>query len=178
MSSSDTAISKYLSYILRHKPETIGLTLDKQGWANIDELLEKTTDFCLTEDTIQRITKESNKQRFMIKGNKIRANQGHSLNINLALSPQKPPSILYHGTAIRFLESILKDGILAKNRQYVHLTEQYQTAIDVGKRYGKEVVLLVDALSMHRDGFDFLLTENGVWLVDIVPPKYIKVDTQ
>lgn len=167
-------ISKYLSYILRHKPESINLILDSEGWADIDEIIEKTTDFKLTKVDIEYMVEENDKQRFAIKDNKIRANQGHSIKIDLALNPKKPPSILYHGTATRFLVSIKKEGLTSQSRQYVHLSQDKETALQVAKRHGKPTILEIDALEMYQDEYKFFLSQNGVWLVDNVPIKYFR----
>lgn len=167
-------ISKYLSYILRHKPESIGLVLDNQGWADINELIEKTTELELTKGAINAIVKESDKQRFIIKENKIRANQGHSININLSLTPKRPPNKLYHGTATRFLESIKENGLHPQSRQYIHLSSSIDTAFQVGQRHGSPIVLEIDTLKMYQDGYTFFLSNNGVWLIKNIPRKYIK----
>ena len=172
---NNTKISKYLSYILRHKPESIGLVIDNNGWADIDELIEKTVDFTLTRDTIETIVKESPKQRFIINQNKIKANQGHSINIDLGLNTSTPPGYLYHGTATRFLESILRDGLIPKERQHVHLSSDVQTAKKVGQRHGKPIVLKVDALLMSKQGYSFFVSNNGVWLTTSVPTEFIEV---
>jgi putative RNA 2'-phosphotransferase len=173
MRKSDESVSKYLSYILRHKPESIGLKLDKHGWADIDEIIKNTTDFSLTKEMIKNITAKSDKKRFLIEGNKIRANQGHSLDVDLELSPQRPPKILYHGTAQRFVSSILKEGIIPQSRQYVHLSQNVKVATSVGKRHGKPTVLKIDAAAMYEDGITFYLSKNGVWLTRRILPKYI-----
>ena len=178
MSKSDASISKYLSYILRHKPDSIGLKLDKHGWADIDELIKKTIEFSLTKETIQAVAANSDKKRFVIENNKIRANQGHSIDVDLNLSPKKPPKILYHGTAERFVSSILKEGIISQSRQYVHLSQDISTATSVGKRHGKPVVLEIDAETMYNNEILFYLSKNGVWLTEKVPPKYIGISKE
>lgn len=169
-------ISKYLSFILRHKPEAIGLTLDENGWAFVDELILKTTDLQLTEELIKLVVETSDKQRFAIdsKKNRIRANQGHSIDIDLSLDPIKPPETLLHGTAERFYESIMHDGLTKQSRHHVHLSESPTVAKSVGSRYGKPVILEIDANRMSNDGFLFYQTLNNVWLVDTVPVKYIR----
>lgn len=176
---SDKSTSKFLSLVLRHKPDAIGLELDEQGWANIDELISNAnqsgeiTD--LDRALIQKIVDTNDKQRFIISddGQYIRANQGHSINIDLQLKSITPPEFLYHGTATRFIDSILKKGIIPQQRQYVHLSENIDTATSVGKRYGKPVVLTITTLQMHKEGIVFYQAENGVWLVKSVPSKYI-----
>jgi len=166
--------SKFLSLLLRHKPETIGLKLDKNGWADIDELIEKSKDFILTRALIDSVVKQNDKQRFIIDGNKIRANQGHSIEIDLELKSITPPEILYHGTARRFLDSIMETGLTKQKRQHVHLSKEIETATRVGMRHGKVVILKVDAKRMHEEGYAFYLSENGVWLTNGVPKEFLK----
>lgn len=168
-----TKISKYLSYILRHKPDAISLVLDENGWADIDELIAKTKDFELTKDMIYEVVKASDKQRFIIKNNKIRANQGHSINIDLNLNTIIPPAILYHGTTIKYIDAIMAEGIKPMSRQYVHLSKDIQTAKTVGARHGKPEVLKIDCQAMYQDGYKFYLSENGIWLTEYVSNKYI-----
>lgn len=175
MKNNTHNISKYLSYILRHKPESIGLVLDDRGWANIKELISKTTEYTLTHEMIMQIVLESEKQRFSIKDDKIRANQGHSINVDLVLEELKPPQILYHGTADRFLTSIKQQGLLPQERQHVHLSSNIETAIEVGKRHGKVIILQIDALKMHQHGYAFYHSKNKVWLTDNIPVIYISV---
>jgi putative RNA 2'-phosphotransferase len=168
-------ISKYFSYLLRHKPEEIGLRLDDQGWAFVDELIEKSTDFELSKELIDVVVETNDKQRFEFSDDKlkIKANQGHSINIDLDLKPITPPQFLLHGTAERFLDSIKKDGLQKQKRHHVHLSESIAVAETVGKRYGKLVLLRVAAQEMADLGFDFYRTANNVWLVDSVPAEYI-----
>ena len=166
-------ISKYLSFILRHKPEAVNLKLDEKGWADIDEIILKTKKFSLNRKLIEKVVLEDNKQRYIIDGDKIRANQGHSINVDLELKPQIPPKILYHGTATRFIDSIMKTGLKTQNRQYVHLSKDLKTAKNVGSRHGKVVILNIDTVSMLEDGVEFYISENGVWLTNHVPVKYI-----
>lgn len=170
-------ISKYLSFLLRHKPDSIGLKLDNQGWASIDELIELTTDIKLSREIIEIVVETNDKQRFSISdtGTKIKANQGHSITIDLNLAPTEPPAYLHHGTASRFLESILEKGITKQQRHHVHLTESLAVAKAVGSRYGKPVILCIDSQAMVKDGFDFFKTTNNVWLVDEVLPAYLKI---
>lgn len=165
MTLSLTDASKFLSFILRHKPDAIGLTLDPEGWANIDELIAK-ADIPLDFDTLREVVASSEKKRFAISadGLSIRANQGHSIEVNLGLEPVEPPELLYHGTATRFLDSIKAQGLLPQNRQYVHLSEDIETATKVGQRHGKPVVLTIPALQMHQKGHQFFQAKNGVWL--------------
>jgi putative RNA 2'-phosphotransferase len=167
-------ISKFLSLILRHEPQIIGLILDKNGWAEIDEIIEKSSELVLTRELINEVVIQNEKQRFTIEGDKIRANQGHSIDVDLEFKAVTPPDMLYHGTATRFLDSIMKTGLSKQQRQYVHLSEALETAINVGKRHGKVVVLEVDARKMFEEGYEFYLSENGVWLTDVVPLEFLK----
>jgi len=167
-------ISKFLSLILRHKPETIGLKLDTHGWAEIDELMAKSKNIQLTRALIDEVVAQNDKQRFIIEGNKIRANQGHSIDVDLELKAVTPPDMLYHGTATRFLKSIIQTGLSKQKRQHVHLSKDIETAIMVGKRHGKVVILEVDTKRMLEEGYEFYLSENGVWLTDVVPVRYLK----
>lgn len=170
-------ISKFLSLILRHKPETIGLKLDKNGWADIDELIEKSKDISLTRELIDEVVQKNDKRRFIIDGNRIRANQGHSIEVDLELKPLTPPDILYHGTATRFLDSIMQTGITKQSRQHVHLSQELETAISVGQRHGKVAILEVNAQEMLAKGHTFYRSENGVWLTDIVGVEFLKILT-
>ncbi|OBZ96987.1 RNA 2'-phosphotransferase [Pararhizobium polonicum] len=171
--------SKFLSYVLRHAPESIGLTLDAQGWADIAELISKANaaNHALDVDTLHAVVADSDKKRFTISedGKRIRAAQGHSVSVKLGHAPVAPPPILYHGTATRFLESIRAQGLLAGGRQQVHLSSDMLTAKTVGQRHGKPVVLTIDAQKMAAAGFAFFRADNGVWLTDTVPPAYLAV---
>ncbi|HGG05926.1 MAG TPA: RNA 2'-phosphotransferase [Aliiroseovarius sp.] len=166
--------SKFLSYILRHSPESIGLELTPQGWANVDEIIAK-SDLPLTHEIIQKVVASSDKQRFSLNPDKtqIRANQGHSFPVDLGLVPVAAPEQLFHGTAKQNLESILSEGLKPQSRQYVHLSQDAETARSVGMRHGKPVILIVDAKLMQSDGIGIYLSENGVWLCDVVPAKYL-----
>jgi len=166
--------SKFLSLLLRHKPETIGLKLDENGWADMDELIKKSKKRGLTRALIERVVEQDDKQRFSIEGNRIRANQGHSLAIDLGLKAVTPPEVLYHGTATRFLDSIMKMGLTKQKRQHVHLSKEIETATRVGMRHGKVVILEVDAKRMYEAGYLFYLSENGVWLTDVVPKEFLR----
>jgi putative RNA 2'-phosphotransferase len=153
--------------------------MDSNGWVGIDELINnanKYKNMRLTKETLIGVVKNNDKQRFIIdnKKNKIRANQGHSIPIDLALEPQTPPDELYHGTATRFLESIMENGIKPMSRQYVHLSRTAEIAKTVGKRHGKPVVLKINTKAMYEKGHTFYLSENKIWLVDYVPKEYIK----
>ncbi|MCP3924420.1 MAG: RNA 2'-phosphotransferase [Desulfobacterales bacterium] len=176
---STRKISKYFSYILRHHPEAIGITLDDEGWAQIDELIEKTKKFKLTMEMIQTVVDTNDKKRFTLSSDKrrIKANQGHSIEVDLALEPIDPPDFLLHGTAQKSIESIMDKGILKGQRHHVHLSETKETAFAVGQRYGKPVLLKIDSNKMAGDGFKFYKSLNGVWLVEGVPPRYIEIIT-
>lgn len=171
-----TKVSKYLSFLLRHRPESIGLVLDANGWASVEELLSKTTAHQLTRELLEIVVETNDKQRFSFSedGRKIRANQGHSITIDLDLAPQTPPEILFHGTAVRFWEAIQTDGLRKMNRHHVHLTESRAVAQNVGSRYGTPLILEIDAHKMQHDGYLFYKTANNVWLVDHVPFAYIR----
>lgn len=173
---NDNKIGKFICLILRHKPEVIGIELDKNGWANIDELIEgvkkKYPDF--NREKLEHIVETDNKQRYSVSGDKskIRARQGHSINVDVELKELEPPEFLYHGTADRFLDSIMKKGLVPGSRLYVHLSKDEETAVKVGKRHGKPAVLKIETGKMAEDGFKFYLSENGVWLTKSVPPEY------
>jgi putative RNA 2'-phosphotransferase len=177
MSVDPVQLSKFLSFILRHKPDAIGLALDPQGWASIDELVQKGnaagTQF--GREDLLHVVETSDKKRFSVSADRlrIRAAQGHSVTIELGLSPQEPPSVLYHGTATQFVKSILSEGLKPQNRQHVHLSIDEATAQRVGQRHGKPVILKVEALRMHAKGFKFFLADNGVWLTGQVPPEFL-----
>lgn len=172
-------LSKFLSFVLRHKPDAIGLTLDTQGWASIDELLARSdaAGIRFNREDLLQIVETSDKKRFSLSqdGLHIRAAQGHSVTVALGLSPQEPPSILYHGTATRFVDSILSEGLKPQARQQVHLSADEATAYRVGQRHGKPVILKVDALRMHTKGFKFFLADNNIWLTDQVPPEFLNI---
>lgn len=175
----ETRNSKFLSLVLRHKPEEIGLTLDGEGWAFVDELLTKSNQkgIPLTLDMLTKVVENSDKKRFAFSDDftKIRANQGHSVEVDLKLDSTAPPAILYHGTAERNMASILEKGLLKQARHHVHLSSKRETAHTVGKRYGKPVILEINALEMHHQGYPFFISKNEVWLTDHVPAKFINV---
>lgn len=176
MSKRLVKISKFLSLILRHKPETVGVQLDAEGWIDVDMLL----DACakagrpIERQELLEVVATSNKKRFALQNGRIRANQGHSLAVDLRLKVKEPPEHLYHGTARRFLESIRDSGLMKMARHHVHLSADIETALKVGQRHGRAVVLVVAALKMQSDGYQFYLSENGVWLVDSVPWRYLE----
>jgi len=166
-----------MSLVLRHKPEEIGLLLDENGWADVQELISKmnTKGAEVNFDIINTVVETNDKKRFAFNEDKtrIRANQGHSLEVELNLPESMPPDTLYHGTATRFLESILATGLQKQSRQHVHLSAARETAIAVGARHGKPVILLIDAKAMQAAGFKFYLSANMVWLTETVPVQYI-----
>ena len=177
-SKSLKTISKYLSLHLRHQPEAIGLTLQPGGWVNINDLLSATrhhSDLTLTRDLLQTVVTTSDKQRFAISpdGQRIRANQGHSIPIDLQLPPQTPPEILYHGTAEPAVSAILAEGLKKMARHHVHLSATPDTAKTVGSRHGRPVIFQVAATTMYNDSFTFHCSDNGVWLTDHVPVEYL-----
>lgn len=178
MNTQQVETSKFLSLILRHKPESIGLRLDEQGWAEIETLLNcaNRAGKRLTYEMLIEAVETNDKQRFAISGDgqRIRANQGHSVQVDLALVPLEPPEILYHGTAVRFLESILREGLVPGKRHHVHLSADIQTARKVGQRHGKPAVLEISAGKMYGAGILFYQSENGVWLTDNVAPEYFR----
>ncbi|HEX4965395.1 MAG TPA: RNA 2'-phosphotransferase [Thermoanaerobaculia bacterium] len=177
MSTSIVQVSKFLSYVLRHEPAAIGLVLDEAGWASITELiaLSRATGKPLTRELIEHVVATNDKQRFAISGDgeRIRANQGHSVAIELNLPVSRPPESLYHGTAERFLDSIRAQGLLRRRRQHVHLSRDVPTALRVGQRHGQPVVLEVRAAALFDTGRPFYLSDNGVWLTEAVPPQFL-----
>jgi putative RNA 2'-phosphotransferase len=175
-------VSKFLSKYLRHEPEALGLTLEPGGWVPIEDVLSgaQRLRFPITDAELRQVVAENDKQRFSLDdtGRKIRANQGHSTSVDLQLTAVKPPKQLFHGTVIKFLGSILWQGLMKMNRHDVHLSKDIETAMKVGQRRGKPVVLIIDSESMSADGFQFRVSENGVWLTDHVPPRYIQLAEQ
>lgn len=179
MNKQHTEISKFLSFVLRHQPDAIGITLDREGWVDISTLITAAANDGkqLDPDLIRAVVAGSDKKRFAISvdGLRIRAVQGHSVaSVDIEFVAKRPPELLYHGTATRFLESIQEKGLLPGSRQYVHLSQDAQTASDVGQRHGKPVVLKIEALLMHEQGFKFFQSENGVWLTEVVPATFIQ----
>ena len=177
MSIDRMQLSKFMSLVLRHKPDAIGLALDSQGWANIEELIDKAnvagTKFGRAE--LLHVVETSDKKRFSLSadGLRIRAAQGHSVSVELGLSPKEPPPVLYHGTATRFVEAIIEQGLRPQARQQVHLSLDEETARRVGERHGKPHIFKIDALAMHASGLKFYLADNGVWLTDRVPSEFL-----
>lgn len=170
--------SKYLSLILRHKPETIGITLDEHGWANVENLINgigKTHN--INRKILEEIVNTDQKMRYSFNEDKtlIRANQGHSIPVDVELKPAVPPTDLWHGTGEKFVNSINKIGLIPKSRLYVHLSKDIQTALTVGKRHGRPCVYKISSKEMHQDGFQFFCSVNGVWLTKEVPTKYLEL---
>ena len=170
-------ISKYMSLILRHKPEAIGISLDEHGWANVEELIAgiaKNNEFNM--EILEEIVRTDEKQRYSFNDDKtlIRANQVHSILVDVELEEKEPPEILWHGTGEKFVVAIDAEGLISKSRLYVHLSKDEDTAIKVGARHGKPVIYNVLAKQMYEDGYKFYLSVNGVWLTKDVPVKYLK----
>lgn len=171
-----TRTSKYISLILRHKPEVIGITLDEHGWADVDALIAGVSKtHPLDMEMLEEIVRTDEKQRYSFNADKtrIRANQGHSIPVDVELSEVLPPEILYHGTGEKYTASIDKEGLLPKSRLYVHMTDDYGTAIKVGQRHGKPVVYTIDARRMEKEGYKFYRSINGVWLTQKVPAQFL-----
>jgi len=181
MSKKHSEISNFLSFVLRHQLEAIGIALDIEGWTDIDALIASAANDCkqLDRDMIQAVVTDSDKKRFAVSddGLRIRAVQGHSTErVDIKHVEQVPPEFLYHGTAMRFMDSIHKIGLLPGSRQYVHLSQDEQTALAVGQRHGKPVTLKIKTLLMHEQGFKFFQAENGIWLAESVPSDFVTVD--
>ncbi len=172
-------ISKYLSKHLRHQPERIGLTLAPGGWVAADDLLAACArnHMLFSREELEEVVARNNKQRFAFDetGTRIRASQGHSVEVDLELEPVVPPDTLYHGTGHRTVEAVLKEGLKKMTRHHVHLSQEMATAQAVGARHGRPVVLAVDAAAMRQAGHLFYRSANGVWLVEGVPPQYLRV---
>lgn len=169
--------SCFLSLILRHKPETIGISLDEHGWANVAELIEgisKTREFNM--DILEEIVRTDEKERYSFNEDKtlIRANQGHSIPVDVELEEVEPPEELWHGTGEKYVASIDEIGLIRKSRLYVHLSKDKETALKVGSRHGRPVLYTVKTKEMYQDGYTFFLSKNGVWLTKEVPVKYLE----
>jgi len=170
--------SKFISLILRHKPETIGISLDEHGWANVDELIAGVSKtHPINMDILEQIVAEDEKQRYSFNEDKtlIRANQGHSIPVDVELEEKEPPEILFHGTGEKYVDSINKSGLIPKSRLYVHLSSNEETAYKVGTRHGKPVIYKVRSKEMYQDGYKFFCSVNGVWLTKAVPVRYIEI---
>lgn len=173
-----TKLGRYISLILRHHPEVIGIELDEHGWANVEELIagiaKDNPGFSM--EILEEIVATNNKNRYSFNEDKtkIRANQGHSVQVDVELEEKEPPEFLWHGTAEKYVESIDAQGLISKNRLYVHLSKDVETAENVGKRHGKVVIYKVRTGQMYRDGYKFYLSVNGVWLTERVPARYLE----
>ena len=171
-------VSKRMSYVLRHQPSSIGIKLDEQGWIDVEELLEAfaKNGVSISRSLLETVVENNDKKRFSFSddGSKIRANQGHSVNFDLGLASKEPLEFLYHGTAVHNTDSIKETGIQKRNRHHVHLSPDEKTAHQVGSRHGKPIILVIHAKAMFDAGFEFFESENGVWLTDEVPLKYIE----
>jgi putative RNA 2'-phosphotransferase len=174
-----TSISKFLSLVLRHQPRVIDITIDEQGWVNVDELLKKANahGHSLDMEVLNHVVETNSKKRFAFDESrqKIRASQGHSIDVELGYQAQMPPEILYHGTGERSVATIQQTGLEKRSRQHVHLSKDIETAIQVGSRHGKPAVFNVLAGEMHKKGYVFYLSENKVWLTDAVPAQFLKL---
>ena len=171
--------SKFISLILRHKPEAIGIALDEHGWANVQELIDgvnRTGAHWLDMETLEEIVQTDEKQRYSFNEDHtlIRANQGHSVQVDVELEEKVPPAILWHGTGEKYVPSIDRQGLIPKSRLYVHLSEDAETARKVGSRHGKPVIYEIDCFKMNEDGYRFYLSANGIWLTKSVPVKYMR----
>lgn len=173
---NEIAISKRLSYVLRHRPDSIGISLTADGWVGIDTLLTALAAHgsTITRDQLNRVVAGNDKQRFSLDGDRIRANQGHSTPVDLRLPVLSPPDVLYHGTATRHLPSIRRDGLVRGRRHHVHLSVDVDTAHQVGSRHGRAVVVGIDAQGMSAAGHTFHRSDNGVWLTQSVPPTFLR----
>ncbi len=171
-------LSVFISLVLRHKPDAAGITLDEHGWADVEELIDgiNNTGRRIDIDVLEEIVRTDNKQRYSFNEDKtlIRANQGHSVSVDVELKEKEPPEFLYHGTADRFLKSIMTEGLKPMSRLYVHLSKDIETANKVGKRHGNPAILKVNSGQMNQDGIKFYLSENGVWLTSKVDVKYLE----
>lgn len=179
MSNKNDKLSIFISLVLRHRPEIIDINIDEYGYANVNELIKginKSGRF-INAGILEDIVKSDKKSRysFNLDKSKIRANQGHSISVNVELKEALPPMYLYHGTAKANLDSILESGIRKMNRLYVHFSEDIDTALQVGSRHGTPIVLKINTTKMKEDGYQFYLSKNNVWLVDFVPNSYIGV---
>jgi putative RNA 2'-phosphotransferase len=177
-----TKISKFLSYVLRHEPQSIGLALDASGWAVVDDLLARcaSAGHPISMEQLDEVVRTNEKKRFTFSDDrrKIRASQGHSVEVELGYAPSEPPVVLYHGTAEQFLPSIRATGLVKGNRHHVHLSANMQTARMVGDRRGRSVVLTIRAADMFQSGHLFFISDNQVWLTDHVPPQFIQEGEQ
>ena len=170
-------MGKYVSMLLRHHPEEAGVVLDEHGWTDVADLIEKVNPrYPLTEEILHQIAEGSDKKRYEFSedNKRVRAVHGHSVQVDLGYEESEPPAVLYHGSATKYQQSIEEKGLLKQSRQFVHLSENVEQAIDVGRRHGKLLLYEIDAVKMHEDGFRFFRSSSGVWLTDHVPVRYLK----
>lgn len=174
-----THISKFLSLILRHKPETVGITLDSNGWTEVEKLLEACARHgnAFSREELEEVVRTNEKKRFAFDENRtrIRASQGHSIDVEIEFEEKTPPEILYHGTAEKNVETIKQKGLMKMQRHHVHLSSDVETALSVGKRYGKPFVFKIKTAEMLAQGYKFFISANGVWLTDEVPPMFLEI---
>lgn len=179
MDEKQVRISKFISMILRHKPQKIGIELDEHGWADVDKLIKglNKAGFDIDRRYLEQIVREDLKQRYAFSedGSMIRANQGHSIPVDVELKQQDPPDMLWHGTGEKSVSSIMKQGLLPQGRLYVHLSSDISTAMKVGKRHGRPIIFEIDCKGMAEDGYVFYLSLNGVWLTKKVPARYLSL---
>ena len=172
-------ISKYMSLILRHKPDVIGIELDEHGWANVNDLISgiEKDNHGFNFELLEEIVRSDSKQRYSFNDDKslIRANQEHSVNVDVELKEKEPPEYLYHGTGEKYVKFINQDGLIPKSRLYVHLSKDIKTAENVGKRHGKEIIYRINSGRMYRNGYKFYLSENGIWLTKEASVKYLEM---
>jgi putative RNA 2'-phosphotransferase len=175
------SLSRFLSYVLRHAPEAIGIELAPGGWVHVDELIARcaAAGRVFDRSELEAVIAGDSKRRFTLSpdGSRVRAAQGHSVPVDLGLVPVEPPAVLFHGTATQFLEAILQEGLKPQRRKQVHLSPDAMTAAAVGSRHGKPVVLTIESCAMHQAGFMFFEADNGVWLTDHVPARYLGMAT-
>lgn len=179
MQETTVRTSRFLCLVLRHKPEAAGITLDEHGWADVEELIAGVNrTHPLTAELLEEIVRTDDKKRYSFNEDKtlIRANQGHSIPVDVELERREPPAILYHGTGEKYVPLIGRMGLIPKSRLYVHLSADAATARSVGSRHGTPVIYTVDAARMHADGFEFFLSVNGVWLTKHVPCEYLNIE--
>lgn len=179
MSKQTRNLSKFISLILRHKPEIINLTLDEHGWAYVQELIKginRSKGQIIDQELLEEIVRTDEKQRYSFNEDHtlIRANQGHSIPVDVELEEKNPPDILWHGTGDKYVASIDKQGLIPKGRLYVHLSSDIDTARKVGSRHGKPVIYSIDCGQMSEDGYRFFLSANKIWLTKEVPARYLK----
>jgi len=171
-------LSKFLSLVLRHDPKVAGVTIDRGGWVDVESLISgaKQAGVTLDRDLLRQVVEHGEKKRFTLSGDgqRVKANYGHSIDIDLDLDPREPPEALFHGTARHLLEGIREQGVVRAGRRYVHLSGDETEAEAVGRRHGEPVVLKIRARAMHEDGFEFFLSESGIWLTRTVPPHYVE----